>query len=113
MDHIGMDVHKKESQLCILTEAGELIERRVRSEPERFAAVLGERPRARILLEASTDSEWVARCLEGLGQLPTSPRCRHAPTLSIEPDGERPGLSQVRRVGERECFLGRRSSATA
>jgi hypothetical protein len=25
MDHIGMDVHKKESQRCILTEAGELI----------------------------------------------------------------------------------------
>jgi len=29
--------------------------------------VLGERPRARIVLEASTESEWVARCLEGLG----------------------------------------------
>jgi len=67
MDHIGMDVHLKESQICILTEGGELIERRVRSEPERFAAVLGDRPRARILLEASTESEWVARCLEGLG----------------------------------------------
>src|SRR3990172_4381519 len=67
MDHIGMDVHKKESQLCILAEGGELIERGVRSEPERFAAALGQRPRARILLEASTDSEWVARCLEGLG----------------------------------------------
>jgi hypothetical protein len=25
------------------------------------------RPRARILLEASTESEWVARCLEQLG----------------------------------------------
>ena len=67
MDHIGMDVHKKENQLCILAEGGELIERRIRTEPERFAAVLGDRPRARILLEASTDSEWVARCLEALG----------------------------------------------
>jgi len=67
MDHIGMDVHKKESQLCILAEGGELIERRIRTEPQRFAAVLGDRPRARILLEASTDSEWVARCLEALG----------------------------------------------
>jgi hypothetical protein len=42
---------------------GELIERRVRTEPERFTVVLGDRPRARILLEASTDSEWVTRCL--------------------------------------------------
>ncbi len=67
MDHIGMDVHKKESKLCILTEAGELIERRVRSEPEPFAAVLGERPRARILLETYTDSEWLAGFLQALG----------------------------------------------
>ena len=67
MDHIGIDVHKRESQICILAEGGELIEQRIRTEPERFAAVLGKRPRARILIEASTDSEWVARCLEGLG----------------------------------------------
>ena len=31
MDHIGMDAHKKESQLCILTEAGELIASRAAS----------------------------------------------------------------------------------
>jgi transposase len=67
VDHIGIDVHKKESQICLLAEAGELVEQRIRTEPERFAAVLGGRPRARILIEASTDSEWVARCLEGLG----------------------------------------------
>jgi len=29
--------------------------------------MLGGRPRARVLVEASTDREWVARCLEGLG----------------------------------------------
>jgi transposase len=67
MDHIGIDVHKKESQICILAEGGELVEQRIRTEPERFAAVLGGRPRARILVEASTNSEWVARCLEGTG----------------------------------------------
>jgi transposase len=67
MDHIGIDVHKRESQIYILAEGGEIIERRIRTDPERFAAVLGSRPRARILIEASTDSEWVARCLEALG----------------------------------------------
>ena len=36
-------------------------------EPERFDAVLGSRPRARIIIQASTESEWVARCLEALG----------------------------------------------
>src|SRR5215831_8199535 len=67
MDHIGIDVHKRESQIYILVEDGEIIERRIRTEAERFAAVLGDRPRARILIEASTDSEWVARGLEALG----------------------------------------------
>jgi hypothetical protein len=43
MDHIGIDVHKRESQICILAEGGELIECRIRTEPERFAAVLGNR----------------------------------------------------------------------
>ena len=61
MDHIGIDVHKRESQIYILAEGGEIIERRIRTEPARFAAVLGDRPRARMLIEASTDSEWVAR----------------------------------------------------
>ena len=64
MDHIGIDVHKRESQIYILAESGEVIERRIRTEPERFDAVLGTRPRARIVIEASTDSEWVARCLD-------------------------------------------------
>lgn len=32
MEHIGIDVHKSESQICIVTEQGELIERRVRAQ---------------------------------------------------------------------------------
>src|SRR5262245_39791621 len=67
MDHIGIDVHKRESQIYLLGEEGEVVEQRIRTEPERFAAVLGPGPRARVLMEASTDSEWVARCLEVLG----------------------------------------------
>ena len=47
MDHIGIDVHKRERQICILAEGGELIERRIRTEPERFTAVPGGRPDAR------------------------------------------------------------------
>jgi len=67
MDHIGIDVHKMHSQICILSEDGELIERRIRTEPARFAEELGGRPPARILIESATESEWVARCLEALG----------------------------------------------
>lgn len=68
MDYIGIDLHKRESQICILTEEGELIEQTIRTSRDRFAAVLGARAHARILLEASTESEWVAQCLEASGQ---------------------------------------------
>jgi transposase len=67
MENIGLDLHQRESQLCILTDDGEVIERRLRTTPERLTAVLGPRAPARILLEASTESEWVARHLEALG----------------------------------------------
>jgi hypothetical protein len=38
MDHIGIDVHKRESQIYILAEGGEIIEHRIRTDPERSRA---------------------------------------------------------------------------
>jgi len=67
MDIIGLDLHKRESQLCIGAEDGAIREQRIATSRERFTAVLGNRPRARILLEAATESEWVAQHLEALG----------------------------------------------
>src|SRR3989454_12785285 len=67
MEHGGIDVHKTESQTCLQPEQGEILEPRILSRRDRFAAVFGNRPRARLLIEASTESEWVARCLEELG----------------------------------------------
>ena len=67
MDTIGLDLHKRETQVCVLTEAGEIVERRIVTSRERFTAVLGGRAPARVLVEASTESEWVAQHLESLG----------------------------------------------
>jgi transposase len=62
-----MDLGKKESQIAVITEARELIEKRVRTERERLRKFFAGRPKARIVMEASTISEWVARLLEELG----------------------------------------------
>ena len=32
MDYIGIDLHKESSQVCILTQDGELIERRIKTD---------------------------------------------------------------------------------
>jgi transposase len=68
MENCGLDLHKMESQLCIVNESGQVVlERRIRSRREEFAKLLGNRPRLKILLESSTESEWAARALEELG----------------------------------------------
>ena len=67
MEYVGIDVHKKHSQICTFTEAGEILHQRIETQRERFAAVFAMRPQVRILIEASTESEWVAQCLETRG----------------------------------------------
>lgn len=67
MDHAAIDLHKKESQIRIVTEAGEVLDWRIRTSREAFTAVFEGRPRLRVLLEASTESEWVAAHIETLG----------------------------------------------
>jgi transposase len=66
-DTIGLDLHKRETQLCTLAADGSVAERRIATTRAAFTAALGGRPPARVLLEASTESEWVARHLEALG----------------------------------------------
>ena len=64
MNFVGIDLH---TTICILSEDGELTERRIKSTRAAFDEVFAARPRARIPVEASTGSEWVAQHLEGLG----------------------------------------------
>jgi transposase len=67
MEKIGIDVHKVATQVCILTDTGEYEEHRIRTERDALTKLFGARTGARIVLEAATESEWVARHLESLG----------------------------------------------
>ena len=52
MEHGAIDLHKKESQVRILTESGEVIDQRIRTTRDRLTALFWGRPHARILIEA-------------------------------------------------------------
>jgi len=67
MNYIGLDLGQTSSQICCLTTEGELVERRIKTERESLAQFFGRIKRSRILLEASTISQWTARYLEELG----------------------------------------------
>lgn len=67
MEYGAIDLHKKESQIRIVTADGQVIDHRIATTRERFTQVFWGRPRMRILVEASTESEWVAQHLEQMG----------------------------------------------
>ena len=68
MRYIGIDVHKMQSQICILDDQGAVAyEVRVPTTRPDLADVLRAYLPARIVMEACTPAEWVARHLESLG----------------------------------------------
>lgn len=68
MHYLGIDIHKKESQICILSQDGSVYgELRIATSVEKFTAVLAEFAGSRVLLESGTESEWIAQHLESLG----------------------------------------------
>ena len=87
MDTIGRDLHQRETQICSIAKDGTVTELRIATTPERCRAVLGNRPSARILVEASTESEWVAQLLETLGHevIVADPNC--APMYATRASG--------------------------
>jgi hypothetical protein len=58
MDHGAIDLHTKHGQVRIVTaQETVIVERRIVTRADQFAAVFGGRARMRILVEASTESE--------------------------------------------------------
>ena len=68
MEYGAIDLHTRRSQVRIVAEDGTVVlDRRVDTTRGAFAALFGDRAPMRILLEASTEAEWVAQSLETLG----------------------------------------------
>jgi transposase len=65
MEYGAIDLHLRRSQIRII-DADErvVLDRRIDTTREAFAQLFGGRARMRILLESSTESEWVAQHLE-------------------------------------------------
>jgi transposase len=68
MEYGAIDLHSRRSQIRIVAADGAVVvERRIDTTRTAFTQLFGDRPRMPILIEASTEAEWVAQCLEGLG----------------------------------------------
>jgi len=68
MTHVGIDLHKLGSQICVISETGEVLaETRVMTRRDALEKALASWPGSQVLVEACNESEWVARHLEGCG----------------------------------------------
>lgn len=66
---IGCDLGDLQSELCILSEAGEICERaKVKTTLGGFRAFFANRPRAHVVIEVGAHSRWVQELLGELGQ---------------------------------------------
>ena len=69
MEYGAIDLHTRRSQIRIVNAAGAVVlERRIETTRAALATVFGTRPPLTVLVESSTESEWVAQALETLGQ---------------------------------------------
>jgi transposase len=65
---IGIDLGDRESAYCVLDSYGEVVDQgTVLNDRLSFARLFGTGLKGRAVLEASCQSQWVARCLDGLG----------------------------------------------
>ena len=65
---IGIDLHRRRSQIAVIDEHGELaLSRRIVNDREAFLELLGEPESAHVVLEATYGWEWLAELLEEAG----------------------------------------------
>lgn len=67
MEHVAIDLGRPTSVLCELGPAGTKVLRRFRLDRAGLTRLFGDRARCRVLIESSTEAEWVAQHLELLG----------------------------------------------
>src|SRR5574338_1201217 len=68
MEYGAIDLHKRYTWIrVVLADGTAVLERRVPTSREALTAAFTRQPHARILIESSTESEWVAQTIEACG----------------------------------------------
>lgn len=91
MEYGAIDLHKKESQVRIVTDRGEVLDQRIATTRDRFTAVFAGRRPMRILLEASAESEWVAHRISDRDSIRRTPSTSTSATRTDFSAGTRCG----------------------
>lgn len=106
MEYCGIDVHKRECQMCVVNEEGDVVtEVRFPTDRDAFVTWLKDHARSKVLIEASTESEWVARHLEKLGHEVVVADPNFAPMYASRHKKQKTDLRDARALAH-ACRLG-------
>jgi len=101
---VGIDLHRRRSQIAIIDEHGELtLSRRIVNDPETFKELLGDPDGTHVALEATYGWEWLADLLEEAGyevHLAHPLRVRAIAAARVKTDAvDAPTLAHLLRTG--------------
>ena len=104
MDHIAIDLGSRESQVCIRTAEGEIIEER-RVGTRSLGAFLAKRPKSRVVLEACAEAFAVADAARKAGHETVVVPASLAPSLGVGDRGVKTDTRDARNLSEASCRM--------
>jgi transposase len=104
MEHIGIDLGSKESQICVRSTSGEvLLERRCRT--ERVGAFLSGRPPGRVIVETCTEAFRVAAAAQRAGHEVSVVAATLVRSLGVGQRGLKNDVRDARVLSEASCRM--------
>ena len=106
MEHIAIDLGARESQVCVRSPAGEIVEEgRIATRPDKVRGYLERRPKSRVIVESGAEAFWVAEIARECGHEARVVPSVLAPSLGVGRQGHKSDLRDARVLSETSCRL--------
>jgi transposase len=106
MEHIAIDLGARESQVCVRSAGGEILEeRRIATRPEKLRCYLAQRPKSRVIVETGAEAFWVAEIACECGHEARVVPSMLAPSLGVGRRGQKSDQRDARVLSETSCRI--------
>jgi len=106
MEHIAIDLGAKESQVCVRTEQGQIVEeRRIATRPQTLRRYLQGRPPSRVVVETGAEAFWVAQIAIETGHEARIVPSTLAPSLGVGQRGLKSDQRDARVLSASSCRM--------
>ena len=106
MDHVAIDLGSRESQICVRTSDGEILEER-RVGTRSLAKYLAGRPKSRVVMETCAEAFSVADAATEAGHETVVVPASLAPALGVGERGVKTDVRDARTLSEASCRMSR------